>query len=95
MTYLYTQRIYRNMSIMLKKFLKPLQNAKLQAEVKKCEFNVTKTRFLGFMITIDGICVNPGKIEAIKNGSLHPISNQYSLFLDSVIFTSDLSVILD
>ena len=51
----------------VKQVLKRLQEAGLQADIKKCEFGVTKTRYLGFIVKTDGICVDPDKIETIKD----------------------------
>lgn len=47
--------------------LKRLQEAGLQADIKKCEFGVTKTRYLGFIVTTNGIRVDPDKIQTIKD----------------------------
>lgn len=45
--------------------LKRLRDAGLQADIKKCEFHVTHTKFLGFVISTDGISTDPEKIEAV------------------------------
>ena len=39
----------------------------LQADIRKSEFSVKKTRFLGFIISVDGIEVDPEKILVIKD----------------------------
>ena len=49
----------------IKKVLKHLQVASLQASIKKCEFSVTQTKYLGFIITLEGIKVDPEKIAVI------------------------------
>ena len=49
------------------KVLLRLRKAGLQADIKKCEFNVTRTKYLGFVISTDGIEVDPEKVEAIRN----------------------------
>jgi hypothetical protein len=45
--------------------LQRLRDAGLQASIKKCEFHVTTTKYLGFIITPEGIKVDPEKVEAV------------------------------
>jgi hypothetical protein len=47
------------------KVLSRLREAGLQADIKKSEFSVTRTKYLGFYVSTDGIAVDPEKIEAI------------------------------
>ena len=49
------------------KVLQRLQDADLQADIKKCEFSVKRTKYLGFIISTDGIEVNSEKISAVKS----------------------------
>lgn len=51
----------------VKKVLERLRDAGLQIDLKKCEFHVTRTRYLGFIISTDGIEVDPDKISVVKN----------------------------
>jgi hypothetical protein len=51
----------------VRKVLLRLRKAGLQADIKKCEFNVTRTKYLGFIISTGGIEVDPEKVEAICN----------------------------
>jgi hypothetical protein len=37
----------------------------LQASIKKCEFHVITTKYLGFIITPEGVQVDPAKVEAV------------------------------
>lgn len=53
--------------IHVKKIMRILQDHGLQADIKKSEFGVKKTKFLGFVIGIDGIEVDPEKISVINN----------------------------
>jgi hypothetical protein len=39
----------------------------LQADIKKCKFNVTRTKYLGFVISTNRVKVNPEKVKAIRN----------------------------
>jgi hypothetical protein len=45
--------------------LERLRKAGLQAAIHKCEFHVKTTRYLGFIITLEGIKVDPAKIDII------------------------------
>ena len=51
----------------VKKVLNRLRDTGLQIDLKKCEFYVTRTKYLGFIISTDGIKVNPDKISVVKN----------------------------
>ena len=42
-----------------------LREAGLQADIRKCEFSVTKTKYLGFIVSTKGLEVDPEKIQAI------------------------------
>ena len=47
------------------KVLQRLRDTGLQADLCKCEFRVTYTKYLGFIISISNIKVNPEKINVI------------------------------
>jgi hypothetical protein len=47
--------------------LKKLRSAGLQANIKKSEFSVIRTKFLGYIISINSVTVNPNKVSAIAN----------------------------
>jgi len=51
----------------VRKVLLQLCKAGLQANIKKCKFNVTCTKYLGFVISTNSIEVNPEKVKAICN----------------------------
>lgn len=53
--------------IHVKKVLERLRAAGLQASINKCEFHVTRTKYLGFILTTDGIEVDPEKTAVIRN----------------------------
>jgi hypothetical protein len=44
-----------------------LCEAGLQADIKKYEFNVTRTKYLRFVISTNGVEVDLEKVEAICN----------------------------
>ncbi|KFY69635.1 hypothetical protein V496_00074 [Pseudogymnoascus sp. VKM F-4515 (FW-2607)] len=49
------------------KVLQRLQEAGLQANIKKCEFNVTCTKYLGYILTTTSVEADPEKIEPLRN----------------------------
>jgi len=51
----------------VRKVLDRLRAAGLQVDIKKSEFRVTRTKYLGFIISTDGICIDPSKVEVVKN----------------------------
>jgi transposase InsO family protein len=51
----------------VRKVLTRLREVGLQADIKKCEFHVRKTKYLGFIVGEDGIEVDPEKISVLKN----------------------------
>ncbi len=51
----------------VQKVLERLRAAGLQADIKKSEFRVTRTKYLGFIISIDSISIDPSKVEVVKN----------------------------
>ena len=51
----------------VKMVLKRLRAAGLQASIKKCEFHVTRTKYLGFILTTEGIEVNLEKTQVIHD----------------------------
>ena len=51
----------------LRMVLQTLRRRKLYAKLKKCEFWLPSVTFLGHVISVDGVSVDPHKIEAIVN----------------------------
>jgi hypothetical protein len=47
--------------------LERLRAAKLQVDIKKSEFHVTRTKYLGYILTNKGIEVDSDKVEALRN----------------------------
>jgi transposase InsO family protein len=45
--------------------LERLKAAGLQAAIHKCEFHVTRTKYLGFIVSTDGVEADPEKVAAI------------------------------
>lgn len=51
--------------IHVKKVLQRLRDAGLQADIRKCEFSVTKTKHLGFIVSTDDLEVDPEKVQVL------------------------------
>ena len=47
--------------------LSKLRDAGLQIDLKKCDFHVTETKFLGLIITTEGMRMDPVKVQAIRD----------------------------
>jgi hypothetical protein len=73
--------------------LEKLKSAGLQANIKKSEFSVIKTKFLEYIISTEGIAVDPDKVSAImkwerpikvkKLQSFLGFCNFYRLFIEN------------
>jgi hypothetical protein len=61
--------------------LEKLRSAGLQANIKKNEFFVTRTKFLGYIISTNNIAVNPDKVSAIANWERPTKVKELQLFL--------------
>jgi hypothetical protein len=51
----------------VKLVLQRLMDAGLEVDIRKCEFHVTKTKFLGLIVSTNGLEMDPEKIEVVKN----------------------------
>jgi hypothetical protein len=51
----------------VKLVLQRLIGAGLEVDIRKCEFHVKKTKFLGLIVSTDGLEMDPEKIEVVKN----------------------------
>lgn len=63
--------IYSNSKIeyqtYIQKIFTALQKAGLQANINKCEFHITKISYLRLIISIQGIYIDPKKVEVVQN----------------------------
>jgi hypothetical protein len=50
----------------VRKILAKLEEAGLYVKAEKCEFSVSQTSFLGFIVGADGISMDPAKIQATR-----------------------------
>jgi len=71
MAYLNNNIIYLDSEEEYKKYiewvLQRLYNKKILITIKKCKFYITKTDFVGFIIKLKYISIDPKKIKAIVN----------------------------
>ena len=51
----------------LRVVLEKLRANKLYAKFSKCEFWLEKVAFLGHILTVEGVAVDPEKVEAVSN----------------------------
>jgi hypothetical protein len=51
--------------IHVRRVLEKFRDAGLQADIVKCEFFVTKTKFLSLIVGVNGIRMDPEKIRTI------------------------------
>ncbi|GJT95251.1 putative reverse transcriptase domain-containing protein [Tanacetum coccineum] len=65
----------------LKIVLELLKKEKLFAKFSKCEFWLQEVRFLGHVVSSDGIYVDPSKIEAVKNWKIPKTPSEIRSFL--------------
>jgi hypothetical protein len=49
----------------VRKILQKLIDTGLQADISKCEFFVKETKFLGLIVGIDGVRIDPERIRTI------------------------------
>jgi len=52
--------------IHVKKVLQRLRDAGLQVDIKKSEFSVTRTKYLRFIVSTEGIEVDQSKVEVVQ-----------------------------
>jgi hypothetical protein len=62
---IYSEDVFEH-EAQVKKILQRLREAGLQADINKYEFNVTSTKYLGFVIGTNGIRTDPEKVAVIK-----------------------------
>ena len=65
----------------VRQVLQKLREAGLQVDIMKCEFHVEETRFLGLLVSIHGLRVDPDKIGAIQQWAVPVNLKQTQSFL--------------
>lgn len=71
------------------KVLDRLRAAGLQADLKKSEFHVQETKYLGFVVGTQGIQMDPTKLEAVRNWKAPQTITQVQSFLGLCNFYRD------
>ena len=51
----------------VREVLQRLRAAGLQIDIDKCEFSVSKTKYLGLIVSSEGISMDPEKVTAIND----------------------------
>ena len=62
---MYSSRTLKEHIEYIKKVLRKLKEYKLYLQLRKCEFYVKETEFLGFIVSIEGVKINLKKILAV------------------------------
>jgi hypothetical protein len=65
----------------VREMVKRLLDAKLQINIGKCEFEAIKTKYLGIMVTPEGIEMNPAKIQFILEWETPTLLQELQKFL--------------
>ena len=65
----------------LREVLSILKESEFYAKLSKCSFYRRSTKFLGFVVTADGVSMDPDKVAAIENWPLPEDASQLRSFL--------------
>ena len=63
------------------KVLKRLWDRGLQVDVNKCKFSVKRVKYLGLIISTDGISIDPEKVQAILDWEAPILMKDVQAFL--------------
>jgi hypothetical protein len=63
-----------------------LLDAELQINIGKCEFEAIKTKYLGIMVTPEGIEMNPAKVQSILEWETPTSLQELQKFLEFANF---------
>jgi len=61
--------------------LQLLNNNRLYAKLEKCEFNVIKTTFLGFTVSVDGLTMDKDKVKSVLDWPIPKNQKELQSFL--------------
>ena len=61
--------------------LKRLHKRELQVDINKCKFNTTRVKYLGMIVTTEGIEIDTKKIEAIQKWEAPSTVKDVQVFL--------------
>ncbi|KAK1916818.1 hypothetical protein P3342_004373 [Pyrenophora teres f. teres] len=76
---------------LVKKVLRKLKNRKLYLQPEKCEFHTQETEFLGFIISTEGVKMNPKKIQTVQEWPIPKTVKDVQSFLGFANFTESSS----
>jgi hypothetical protein len=62
----YSSRLLKEHIEHVKKVLRKLKKYKLYLQLEKCEFYIKETKFLGFIISTEGVKINLKKIATVQ-----------------------------
>jgi len=65
----------------VRRVLKLLFDAQLQVNLEKCEFGVDKVEFLGYIISPEGISIDPAKVAVITSWAAPTCVREIQVFL--------------
>ena len=65
----------------VRRVLKLLSDAQLQVNLEKCEFGVDKVEFLGYIISPEGISIDPAKVAVITSWAAPTCVREIQVFL--------------
>jgi hypothetical protein len=71
--------------LVLEKFLE----VRIYAKLEKCGFHQFEMEFLGYIISRDGICMDPHKVQNIVDGLPQLLFGIFNVFLGSPISIGD------
>ena len=65
----------------VRQVLQKLRDAGLQVDILKCEFHVQETKFLGLLVSINGLRMDPSKVQAVANWAVPTNLKETQAFL--------------
>ena len=86
---IYTKGTLKEHIQVVKKVFKALQEADIRLQPDKCKFHVKTVKFLGSIITTDGIQMNNKKVKAIREWPEPRNLKEVQAFLGLQTFTKD------
>ncbi len=66
----------------VRQILQKLRDAGLQVDILKCEFHVQETKFLGLLVSIDGLRMDPAKVQAVTNWAVPTTLKEAQAFVE-------------
>ena len=75
----------------VQKILMKLYKAGLRAKLAKCQFEVPRVEFLGYVVGKEGVSTDPKKTQAVRDWNPPKTVKQLQAFLGFINFTKNLS----